>query len=120
MSMPIVDVFREIGGFALASMLASLLPLIAGAAYARRPSEYRLQLMRPLSLAALFSGLAGTTSGFVAGLRSVARTNGFSLATTHAIVAGASEALVPIFFAFGCLTVAWLLVTVGMTRSDVG
>src|SRR5574338_171241 len=106
--MPIVQVFREIGPLALASMLTSLLPLIAAAAYARHPAEQRLQLMRPLSLAALFSGLAGTTSGAVAALRVITRTDTFPLATTHAIVAGASEALVPLFFAFGCLTAAWL------------
>jgi hypothetical protein len=29
---------------------------------------------------------------------------------------GASESLVPVFVGFGCLTVAWLLVAVGMGR----
>jgi hypothetical protein len=32
-------------------------------------------------------------------------------------VNGLSEALIPVFVGFACLTVAWLLVAVGMSRS---
>jgi hypothetical protein len=32
------------------------------------------------------------------------------------IALGASETVVPLFVAFGCLTVAWLVVALGMRR----
>ncbi len=37
----------------------------------------------------------------------------------HRVAAGASESLVPTFVGFACLTFAWLLVAVGMSRSRV-
>ena len=33
------------------------------------------------------------------------------------IAIGAGEALVPVFFGFACLTVAWILVALGMRRT---
>ena len=41
-------------------------------------------------------------------------------ADTYKVMAvGAAESLVPVFLGLGCLTVAWLLIAVGMARPDV-
>jgi hypothetical protein len=100
--------------FTKLTLLVAAVPLVAAAVYAVRPSEARLALMRPFSLAALFAGVAGTLSGFVyvfAGLAASGPQTRWS-----AVYAGISEAIVPSIFGFTCLTLAWLLVAVGMWR----
>jgi hypothetical protein len=44
--------------FALFSLVVSVLPLGFGAAYAIWPTEQRLALLRPVSVAGIFGGLA--------------------------------------------------------------
>jgi hypothetical protein len=53
-------------------------------------------------------------------LRSIAVTPDFSQESYGRIALGASESLVPMFVGFACLSVAWLLVAVGMSRDRVG
>ncbi len=98
----------------LLSMVVTLLPLAAGIGYAVRPTEQRLALMRPLSLSGIFAGLCGLLAGLLSTLRLI----GVSPSPVpHAIIAIATaEALVPLFLAFGCLTVAWLCVALGLRR----
>jgi hypothetical protein len=96
------------------SMFIGILPLSLGVVYALWPSEQRLALLRPLSLATIF----GATSGTVVGLINVfmginaTETSGFP----RLAWIGLSEALVPIFFGFGCLTVTWFCVAFGLWR----
>ena len=54
------------------SLLVTLFPLAAGVAYLVRPTEQRLALMRPISLAGIFSGLSGAVLGLMNVLRSFA------------------------------------------------
>lgn len=91
-----------------------VVPLGMGIVYVIWPSEQRLALMRPLSLATIFAALSGSTLGVLNVLRSM----GMSQAPVFPPVAwiGFAEALVPIFFDFGCLTVAWLCVAFGLCR----
>jgi hypothetical protein len=67
-----------------------------------------------VSLAAIFAGLCGMLSGFVIILRGIAATA--SAIPFRTVALGAAEALVPLFISFGCLTVAWLCVAVGLRR----
>ena len=85
-----------------------------GIVYVIWPSEQRLALMRPLSLATIFAAVSGSTLGLV----NVFRAMGMSQSPAFPRIAwiGVAEALVPTFFAFGCLTVAWLCVAVGLWR----
>lgn len=99
---------------ALMSLLVTLFPLAAGIAYAIRPTEQRLAMMRPISLAGLFAGLGGTILGLMNVLRMFFINDPPPAAQTLAV--GAAEALVTLFVAFGCLTVAWLCVAFGMRR----
>ena len=99
---------------ALVSMFMGLVPLGLSVVYAVRPTEFRLALMRPLSLATIFAAISGTTLGILHVLRQQGMTETGAFTRISAI--GLSEALVPLFFGFGCLTAAWLCVTFGLWR----
>jgi hypothetical protein len=108
------DVLRQASIVALLSLIVSVLPLGAGAAYAIRPTEQRLALMRPVSLAGLFAALCGLLSGLVNILRLIAVSD--TPVEARFIALALAEALVPLFVAFGCLAVAWLCVALGLRR----
>jgi hypothetical protein len=108
-----MGVFTHASIAALVSILITLLPLVAGAAYAIRPTEQRLALMRPVSLAALFAALCGLVLGGINILRLVADNTAVPL---HIVFIASAESLVPLLMAFGFLTVAWLCVAIGLRR----
>ena len=110
----VVDVVANLGIMALASTFVGVLPLTMGVVYAIWPSEHRLTLMRPLSLATVFAAVAGVAVGFIYALRFVSRAE--EVVFSRVVAIGLAESLVPLFFGFGCLTVAWLCVTIGISR----
>src|SRR5262245_31023493 len=109
-----LDMLRQMGIAAFVSMFMGLIPLGFGILYAARPTEQRLALMRPLSLAAIFAAIHGTALG----LLNVFRNIGVQQEPSFDNIAfvGISESLVMLFFGFGCLMLAWLCVAVGMWR----
>ena len=115
--MSLMGALSQMGMFAFLTMVIGLVPLGMAIAYAIGPSERRLALMRPLSLAAIFAALTGVFSGFIAVLRGIGVTPSLTTVSWQRIAIGAAEALVSVFFGFACLTVAWLLVALGMRRS---
>ena len=111
--MELFTMFSRMGLAAVFSIIISFLPLIAAAAYLFRPSEQRLSMMRPLSLAAIFAGLNGSSLGAINVLR------GFWLDPPRdgrIALIGAAESIVPLYVSFSCLMLAWLLVAAGMRR----
>jgi hypothetical protein len=111
--MEIFTMFRQMGIAALVSILISFLPLVAAAVYLFRPTEQRLAMMRPLSLAGIFAGLNGSTLGAINTLRGLwldPPRDGRLLAIASA------ESIVPLYVSFSCLMLAWLLVAAGMRR----
>lgn len=84
-------------------------------AYAARPTERKLELLRPLSLAAIFAAICSFSVGVAAALK-VAAGAAPDADVTSPMLAGLSEACVPPFVAFAFLAVAWLLVALGMRR----
>lgn len=113
--MELFDMFRQMGLAALFSIVISFLPLIAAAAYLFRPSEQRLAMMRPLSLAGIFAGLNGSSLGAINTLRGLwmePPRDGRILAISSA------ESIVPLYVSFSCLMLAWLLVAAGMRRAS--
>lgn len=114
--MDAIAMWNQMGWFAKISLLIGALPLVASGLYVLRPTERRLALMRPISLAGLFAATGGTVAGFVNALHSLAIESEFTPALVPRLAAGAAESLVAVFFGFACLTVAWLLVAVGMQR----
>lgn len=113
--MELFNMLDQMGLFARLSLLVTLFPLAAGVAYLIRPSEQGLALMRPISLAGIFSGLGGAVLGLMNILRWYAVNNPES--PTRIVALGAAESLLTLFVAFGCLTVAWLCVALGMRRN---
>jgi hypothetical protein len=109
----ILNILTQAGIFSLLSIVVALVPIGMGILYAVRPTEGRLALMRPLSLAGLFAGLAGLLSGLMNGLMHVSMSPGIP---PERLALWVSESLVPLFIAFGSLTVGWLCVALGMTR----
>jgi hypothetical protein len=113
---PMMETLSQAGIVAKLSMAVPFAPLIMAIVYAVRPTEGRLALMRPLSLAAIFAALSGFSAGLIAVLRGAAATVG-GLSQPNAIL-GLSEASVPLFVGFGCLTASWLFVTLGLRREQ--
>ena len=107
-------VLTNAGIMGLASMFVGVLPLTMGIVYAIWPTEQRLTLMRTLSLATVFASVAGVATGLSNGLVFISRNETITL-SQEAVIATA-ESLVPLFSGFGCLTVAWLCVSIGLWR----
>jgi len=110
-----LDMLGRMGILALGTMLTALLPLVAAVAYFMRPSERRLLLMRPLSLASAFAAISGFASGAAIILRGLSATGG-KPEHPGAVLMGFAENWLPVHFAFGCLCAAWLLIAAGMMR----
>jgi hypothetical protein len=108
----ITDAFTNASIVGLVSMFIGIVPLGMGIAYVLWPSEHRLALMRPLSLATIFASLSGTALGIINVLIGVKDAPAFS----RLAAIGLAESLVHIFFGFGCLTIAWLCVAFGLWR----
>jgi hypothetical protein len=109
-----MEVLRQAGIFALVTMFMGVVPLALGFVYAIWPTEQRLALMRPLSLATIFAAIAGVAIGLLNVLRGIGTSETADFTRVSAI--GLAEALVPVFTGFGCLMVAWLCVAVGLWR----
>src|SRR5262245_17359792 len=106
------EAFTNAGVVGLLSMAVGLLPLGAGIAYAAGPSEARLAMLRPLSLAAIFAAICGSLSGVINVLAGAGL--GAAALDSRMAALGLAESLVPLFLAFGCLTVAWLCAALGL------
>ena len=116
--MPFLHELKQISPFALLTVIIGFVPLVMAIVYAIRPTERRLALMRPLSLAGIFAALSGVVAGVVNILQGISATSQFTTSSFRMIALGFSEALIPIFVGFGCLAAAWLLVALGMRRTE--
>ena len=96
-------------------MLVAVVPVVVGIACAIRPDERRLALMRPLSLATIFAALCTFSLGAASVLSGIAAT-GTTPLPWRSVAMGAAESFAPLGGAFGCLTIAWVLVAVGLRR----
>jgi hypothetical protein len=110
-----MEPLRHLGLVALLNLMLSFVPLVMAVVYVIRPTERHLALMRPLSLAGLFAALTGVVLGFINVLKP-AWTRELNAETYRIMAVGSAESLVPVFVGFACLTVAWLLVAIGMGR----
>jgi hypothetical protein len=110
-----MSMFHNASLFARLTLMMGVVPLVMAIVYASRPTEQNLALMRPLSLAGLFAAVAGMLSGFINVLK-VFWTRDATSETYRVMAVGAAESLVPVLLGFACLTVAWLVVAIGMGR----
>ena len=109
------DLYREMGPFAKLTMVVAIAAFGLAVAYAFRPTERKLVLMRPVSLAAIFATISGLLAGWIAVLGGIAATPSGHL-PGPAMYRGIAESLTVGFVCFGLLAAAWLLVAVGMLR----
>ncbi|HXT68822.1 MAG TPA: hypothetical protein VN700_03655 [Vicinamibacterales bacterium] len=109
-----MSTFANAGILALLSMAVVLAPMFVGVMYAIKPSEARLALMRPLSLAAIFAALGGACGGAINELMWISRAT--QPINWQQVAVASAESLVVMFVGFGCLTVGWLCVALGIRR----
>ena len=101
----------------IVALLVSVTPMVTGAMFAIRPTERRLALMRPLTMAGIFAAMANVFLGLVNALVYLARTGATDPAPFARAAQALAETAVMPFIAFACLTVGWLSVAVGMRKT---
>ena len=99
---------------AIAGALVCAAPMVVGAMFAFRPSEKLLALMRPLTLAAVFTAIANVSLAFANTFVYWSRRP--EPVTGQLLAAQLADTTVVPFVSFGCLAVAWLFVAVGMRK----
>jgi hypothetical protein len=85
-------------------------------AYAVRPTEHKLMLMRPLSMAAIFAAICSSSFGFATVLAGAGDTPEWNVLSVGLAFRGLSECFIAPATAFAFLAVAWLVVALGMRR----
>ena len=108
-----MNAIRQLGLAAIAGLLVSAAPLALAIAFAFRPSERRLALMRPLTLAGIFAAVANTSLGYTNTFVGLQRSATIEPGRFYAMLA---ESTVVPFMSFVCLSLAWLCVALGMRR----
>ena len=111
----LVDLLGQISLFAKLTMAVAIVAFGLAVAYVFRPTEQKLVLMRPVSLAAIFATVSGVFGGWIALLSSLPWTPGGHLPVAD-LLRGLGESLTVGFVSFGLLAVAWMLVAVGVLR----
>src|SRR4051794_5139103 len=114
-----MGILRNASIFALLTLIIGVVPLVMSLVYLMRPTEQHLAVMRPLSLAGLFAAIAGFVLGAI-NVLSVVWTRELTSESYRVMAVGAAESLVPVLVGFASLTLAWLLVAVGMGRRGTG
>ena len=111
---------RGLGGASHASLLGMLIcivPAMAGAWFAFRPTERLLSIMRPLTLGAVFAALCNFVLAIANGFGAISTISGLDLTAVRIAGAVFTEGLAPVVVSFASLAVAWFFVAVGMRKS---
>ena len=111
----LVDLLGQISLFAKLTMAVAIVAFGLAVAYVFRPTEQKLVLMRPVSLAAIFATVSGLLGGWIALLASIPATPDGHL-PVPIFYRGLAESLIVGFVSFGLLAAAWMLVAVGGLR----
>jgi hypothetical protein len=115
----LLELLRELSLFGQLTMVVAVGAFGLAVAYVLRPTEQKLVLMRPVSLASIFATLSGLLGGWIAVLGGVAAAPDGSL-PTRSMYLGIAESLAVGFVSFGLLAAAWLLVAMGVLRRGAG
>ena len=111
----LADLLGQVSPFAKLTMVVAVVAFGLAVAYVFRPTEQKLLLMRPLSLAAIFATVSGLLGGWIAVLGGIAATPEGQLSMMR-VYRGIAESLTVGFVSFGLLAAAWMLVAVGGLR----
>lgn len=108
-----VDFFRA-GGFNMYVLaVLGIAQLIVAGMFARNATPQRLSLIRSLSWAIAFSSIVGTMSGFAMTLKGCANMPTFDV---QILCMGFAESLTNPILGFGIISIAWILVAVGVRQ----
>jgi heme A synthase len=110
-----VDVFLQISVFAKLTIAVAIVAFGLAVSHVRRPTEQKLALMRPVSLASIFATISGLLGGWIVVLGGIAATPDGHLPVSS-VYQGIAESLIVGFVSFGLLAAAWLLVAAGVLR----
>jgi hypothetical protein len=113
--MNLVEFIAQLSLFAKLTIAVAVLAFSLAVAYVFRPTEQKLVLMRPVSLAAIFATISGLLGGWIVLLQSIPATPDGHLPPAD-FYRGIAESLTVGFVAFGLLAAAWMLVAAGMLR----
>ena len=111
----LMELFRSISLFAKLTMVVAIAAFGLAASHVFRPTDQKLTLMRPVSLAAIFATISALFSGWINVLAGIAATPDGHLPVSN-VYQGIAESLVLGFVCFGFLAAAWLLVAVATLR----
>ena len=100
-----VDLLGQISLFAKLTMAVAIVAFGLAVAYVFRPTEQKLVLMRPVSLAAIFATVSGLLGGWIAVLASIPATPDGHLPVAS-LYRGIAESLTVGFVSFGLLAAA--------------
>ena len=112
----LLDLFYQVSLFALLSMSVSVGVFGLAVSYAIWPTERKLALMRPVSLATIFAAVAGLLSGWIMVLSGLSASPPSGEIDMSNVYMGLAETLTLGFVCSGFLAAAWLLAAVGMLR----
>lgn len=108
-----VDFFRA-GGFNMYVLaVLGIVQLIVAGKFARNASPQRLSLVRALTWAIAFSSVVGMVSGFAVTLKGV---GSMPVLDPQILCLGFAESLTNPILGFGIISIAWILVAVGVRR----
>lgn len=110
-----MEALRNASLASLLGLLISAAPLVMAVSFAFWPSERKLALMRPLSLAGTYAAIANILLGLLNGLVGL-RPAAAETAVVQGVAVALAEGVVPAFVAFALLAAAWVCVALGMRR----
>ena len=108
--------FAGAGFASLFGLLICIVPAVAGAWFAFRPTERLLTLMRPLTFGAVFSALCNFVLAIANGFVAISLMTGLDLPGFRRVGAVFMEGLAPVVVSFASLAVAWFFVAIGMRK----
>ena len=108
--------FSNASLFSLFSMVITAAPMVAGFAFAWRPTASRLALVRALTLVAVFATAANLLTGAVQMLVYLSRQSPTDPLPLRQVYSVSAEILVIPFVGFAFLTLAWIGVAIGLRK----
>ncbi|HEX4914408.1 MAG TPA: hypothetical protein VFV51_10635 [Vicinamibacterales bacterium] len=107
---------RNASLFALFGIVINAVPMVAGFAFAVRPSAVRLAMVRALTLMGVFVTLANVFSGAINVLIGLARQSPVAPEPPSFLYTAAAEIMVIPFTCFVFLALAWAGVAIGLRK----
>jgi hypothetical protein len=113
----LLDTLKQLGLAAIAGLFVTAAPMLLGMAFAVRPNDRWLSLMRPLTLAGIFAAVANLFVGLANTFIGLSRVQSTDPLAQRLAVMLAETSVVP-FISFVFLSTAWLCVAIGMRRQS--